>query len=669
MKKITADSLYELKNVGQPKQASRHVFFTQTQMNRQKNRYDTSIWSVNLDTQQLSEWGDSGSYNSRIDLSKDQQWLSFISNDHPSEQLQLKVQSLQGGKAITLTAEEEGVTHYFWSQDGKNLYYQTNRPNEKTRTDAERQLPQPTVITKTTYQLDGSGIVPPVTGVQLKKVNLQTRELTTLAESDKEIQWHYVSKDESYAIYSKDSSSEDDWRYGQSQLYRYDFSTKVETCLTPNEPRGSFYFKGVTPDEKYFILVGHLFEYAFVSQHHLYRYSVEEQSLVNLTKELDIEVGDLLVADFQQEVYGVEMTWIDEETFAFISTEAGRTCLYSMKLDGSYDVLFQLPAHLTGACILSKDTWVMTYSTMSLPSSLAVYHIATQQIEEVYQPNERFLNEYTFTTPERFYYQGYDQWNIQGWYLPPVKELDGCVSEDSKHPAILYIHGGPQVAYGETFFHEMQVFSALGYGVILINPRGSNSYGQAFVASILGDYGNHDFDDLMLGVDEVLQKHPEIDPNALFVAGGSYGGFMTNWIVTHTNRFKAAVTQRSISNWISFYGTSDIGPFFVEYQLQADILNPKRLWEMSPIAYIQNAQTPLLILHGEEDLRCPKEQAEQFYIAMKKRKIPTKLILFPHSSHGLSRTGLPNLRQERLNAIIEWFNHYQNKIEEEEKRT
>ncbi|MFR4955109.1 MAG: alpha/beta hydrolase family protein, partial [Enterococcus gallinarum] len=154
---------------------------------------------------------------------------------------------------------------------------------------------------------------------------------------------------------------------------------------------------------------------------------------------------------------------------------------------------------------------------------------------------------------------------------------------------------------------------------------------------------------------DVLNHHPEIDPQKIHVVGGSYGGFMTNWIVGHTDRFCSAVTQRSISNWISFYGTSDIGPFFVKYQLLHDLDESKILWEMSPLAYADHVSTPTLVLHGENDLRCPQEQGQQFYTALKRNDIDTKLILFPHSSHGLSRSGLPNLRLERLSAITEWM--------------
>jgi dipeptidyl aminopeptidase/acylaminoacyl peptidase len=204
----------------------------------------------------------------------------------------------------------------------------------------------------------------------------------------------------------------------------------------------------------------------------------------------------------------------------------------------------------------------------------------------------------------------------------------------------------------------MQVHAANGYGVIMLNPRGGQGYGQEFVKAILGDYGNEDYQDLMLGLDYVLTEYPEIDKNNVYVAGGSYGGFMTNWIVGHTNRFKAAVTQRSISNWISFYGTSDIGSFFVKYQLNSDLKDIDKLWQLSPLAYADNVDTPLLVLHGEEDLRCPQEQGEQMYTAVKMKGVPTKMVVFPESSHGLSRQGLPNLRMERINEIVNWFSQY-----------
>lgn len=301
-----------------------------------------------------------------------------------------------------------------------------------------------------------------------------------------------------------------------------------------------------------------------------------------------------------------------------------------------------------GAVFAGSNQLAVTYSSPTRPSLLGVIDLTTGELNDLYNPNQAFEKEHIITKPEMFWYKGADDWDIQGWYLAPEDRT-------SSHPAVLYIHGGPQVSYGETFFHEMQSLAAKGYGVILLNPRGGNGYGQEFVASILGDYGNKDYQDLMLGTDAVLAAHPEIDAESVYVAGGSYGGFMTNWIVGHTDRFKAAVTQRSISNWISFYGTSDVGPFFVQFQLQNDLSNVTKLWEMSPLAHAKNAKTPILILHSDDDLRCPKEQGEQFYIAMKRQGVETQFMTFPKSSHGLSRNGLPNLRIDRLKAVSDWF--------------
>jgi dipeptidyl aminopeptidase/acylaminoacyl peptidase len=346
--------------------------------------------------------------------------------------------------------------------------------------------------------------------------------------------------------------------------------------------------------------------------------------------------------------------WLEDgASFLFQVTEHGKITLYKGNTAGQVEKVLDLPMHITGLDLLpGNHEAVITYTTHTVPSVLAHLNILDGTVMDLYDPNAKFSEKHAFAEPEEFWFKSVKDWDIQGWYLPPIEAKE-------KHPAILYIHGGPQVSYGEAFFHEMQALAGAGYGVILLNPRGGSGYGQDFVASILNNYGDEDYQDLMNGTDYVLANHPEIDQEHLYVAGGSYGGFMTNWIVTHTDRFKAAVTQRCISNWISFYGTSDIGPSFVEFQLGRDLSKADELWQMSPIAHAHNAKTPLLVIHGEEDLRCPQEQGEQMYVAMKKHNVDTRFVTFPESSHGLSREGLPNLRIERLNEIVDWFEKYQ----------
>ncbi|WP_049555058.1 MULTISPECIES: S9 family peptidase [unclassified Granulicatella] len=647
MKKIEQKDLFELKNVAQPVVAGGDIFFTETKMNEKKNTYETAVYKYTNEGKVA--YGDDGTVNSSLQVSPDGKWLSFVSNEGEDKTPQLKVQAVTGGKAITLTQEKKGVSVYVWGKDSQSIYYQTTKADEEEKKD---EFPQPIIVEKTTYRFDGGSFLQNKETTQIKQVEVATKEVKTLFETEESIFFRDVLHDGGSLIVDRDLSNIR-WTLDSAEACYVDVATgDIHPILEAGTDES---YRYILDSKEGVILAYNSGEHGFVTQVDIV-FNKEGQpgtegSILNLTSGLDVEWGDWLVADFQQSVTGVEPQWMDKDSFLVSASVEGKIVLYRLFLDGRNEVLFDKEVHITGAKIISEKELVITYSTTTIPSALAKLDLTTGEITNLYNPNEAYLAEHIVTTPERFTYKGYDNWDIHGWYMPPVEKKD-------KHAAILYVHGGPQVAYGESFFHEMQALAAKGYGVIMINPRGSNTYGQNFVKSILGDYGNHDFDDLMMGVDYILETHPEVDVDQLYVAGGSYGGFMTNWIVTHTDRFRAAVTQRSISNWISFYGTSDIGPFFVEKQLLDDIHNPQRLWEMSPVAHAKNAKTPLLVLHGQSDLRCPQEQGEQMYMAMRKNNVPTKMILFPQSSHGLSRSGLPNLRQERLKAITDWFDEY-----------
>jgi len=227
---------------------------------------------------------------------------------------------------------------------------------------------------------------------------------------------------------------------------------------------------------------------------------------------------------------------------------------------------------------------------------------------------------------------------------------------------ILEIHGGPHGAYGfklGTAEHEFQLLARNGYVVVYTNPRDSVGYGEEFAGIAEGSWGGRDFRDLMQAVDHVLKTYPFIDVERLGVAGGSFGGFMTNWTVGHTDRFKAAVTMRSVCNWYSQVGTSDVswghtgvGAGDEPWEI------PERYLELSPITYADKINTPLLIIHSEYDYRCPLSEGEQLYYAMKRQKKETEFIRFANNSHGLGRTGKPSLRTERLRHIVRWFDRY-----------
>ena len=251
--------------------------------------------------------------------------------------------------------------------------------------------------------------------------------------------------------------------------------------------------------------------------------------------------------------------------------------------------------------------------------------------------------------PEYVTFEGADGVEIDGWVMKPAGFTEG-----QRYPLIVYIHGGPVFAYGETFFHEFQTLAAAGFGVFYCNPHGSSSHGQQFQVSIMGDWGNLDYRDMMAGVDLVAEL-PWVDEHRLGVAGGSYGGFLTNWLISHTDRFAAACTERSICNAVSQGGTSDWAATRGERLLATPEGDPDRLWAMSPLKYVRNVKTPTLIIHSERDDRCPIEQGEQWFMALKRLRVPVRFVRFPEESHGLSRGGKPSRRVERLGYITEWF--------------
>jgi dipeptidyl aminopeptidase/acylaminoacyl peptidase len=226
-----------------------------------------------------------------------------------------------------------------------------------------------------------------------------------------------------------------------------------------------------------------------------------------------------------------------------------------------------------------------------------------------------------------------------------------------KYPTVLHIHGGPKMAFGDVFVHEMQCWTANGFAVLFCNPRGSDGRGDEF-SDIRGKYGTIDYDDLMSFVDWAEENLPFVDKSRLGVTGGSYGGFMTNWIVGHTNRFRAAVTQRGICNWVSMTGMSDIGYYFVPDQQAADIWSEadvEELWRRSPLKYAGNVRTPTLVIHSDEDHRCEVSQGLQMFSALKRQGVDSKICVFKGENHELSRGGRPRPRLARLLEILAWF--------------
>ena len=303
----------------------------------------------------------------------------------------------------------------------------------------------------------------------------------------------------------------------------------------------------------------------------------------------------------------------------------------------------------------SDDGRVMAYAATdaTTPGELYVSRGDGATEQKATGFNDGWLSEVELMPAEELLWTAEDGTEVQGWLVRPVGFRRG-----GSYPMILKIHGGPHSAYGNTFFPTFHVLSAAGFFVLYTNPRGSSGYGHEFQYATRGEWGIVDREDYLAGVDMALAEYAEIDSARIGVSGGSYGGFMTNWLTATTDRFHAAATSRSITNWESWWGTSD-AQRLTEYEFYGPPWEQRDLYRrLSPISYVENVTAPTLIIHSENDYRTPIGDGEQWFMSLKKLGVPVELVRYPRSSHGLSRTGEPWLLVDRLERIRSWFVHY-----------
>ena len=627
-----------------------------TQIN-DKEEYQSNIYYRSLADEQASQWTFGNHNHSNLSHSPDGKQIVFQSSRSGTPQLWLL--HTTGGEAKQLTTFKNGAHSPKWSLDGKSIVFSASldkdddiqaqkelSKEEKQKNEADK-AKEPLVVTTLKYKSDAAGFHDKKK-TQIILYDTVSEEFTQLTNGDVHHHFQDISPDGKQIIFSTNLDEDADYQL-TSDLYLLDVATKEARKL--NQPKGSFHGASFSPDGKQVASFGHEYEYAGATLSNIYVFDVETGNHTRLGKEWDLALGDLLIGDMRLGHSNTAPTWSkDGDKIFFIATDRGATGLYETDLTGQLEVLYKADSHVYGYSYdKHTDSFILEISTPTNPGEFYLFNRG-DELKQLTFTNQDFLKEVALSDPEEVNFTAKDGWHIQGWLLKPYGFEEG-----KKYPFVLQIHGGPHMMYGQSFFHEMQLLAAKGYVVLYTNPRGSHGYGQELVDACRTDYGGSNYTDLMTAVDYALDNYSFIDEDRLGVTGGSYGGFMTNWIVGHTDRFKAAVTQRSISNWISFYGASDIGPSFVEYQLGRDLSQADELWQMSPLAHAANAKTPLLVIHGEEDLRCPLEQGQQMYIAMKKQRVETRLVVFPKSSHGLSRNGLPNLRIQRLDEIADWI--------------
>lgn len=366
-----------------------------------------------------------------------------------------------------------------------------------------------------------------------------------------------------------------------------------------------------------------------------------------LSVNFDASIGSSVGSDAKYGAGG-NSDWIFTDTGIIFSSTQGHSCnLYELGKDGVVSPVTQIDGAVFD---YQKVGDAIVFNALNDFKPMELFQYTGGSVKRLTDFNTQYGKKIFLSIPEYTSFINSDGIEISGWVMKPRN-----FNEGRRYPGILNIHGGPKTVYGSVYYHEMQYWASEGYAVIYCNPRGSDGKGNAF-ADIRGKYGSIDYNDLMEFVDHAVEKFPWIQHDQLGVTGGSYGGFMTNWIIGHTHRFKAAATQRSIANWVSKYGTTDIGYYFVQDQMAANPWdNVEKLWDHSPMKYADQIKTPLLVLHSEEDYRCWMAEGIQMFTALKVNQVPAKMVLFHGENHELSRSGKPKNRHKRLKEITEWM--------------
>ena len=652
---ITADDLRRFQFVSdvQTSPDGNTVLFTVSQAHpdKKKNTYQSHIWKVSTKSGRPTQFTNSKESESTPRWSPDGSHICFSSGRDAEESQkggQLWLIPADGGEAIKLTKQKHGAGNPRWSPDGKHILFSGRVPLDPKEEQKKDDKKSDVVHThRLSYRFNGQGFIHKFR-THLFIISIKggkTRQLTSGDWSPGQASW---SADGKHVFLTGNKEEDTDQTYAQN-LYRIPAQGGRLKKITGLP--GNLGTPAPSPDGKTVVFIGSDFSRSYGTSWRLYSVPTSGGKITCLTKHLDISVEQSLNADARGGSPNFGPTWSpDGKCIKFLATVRGTNQLFALDAKTGNLQAYTEANRSIESVSYNADHTLAAYTEMT-PTRLAEVHLWRENKTDklLTKFNTSNLSRLNLAEPERFAFKASDGTEVDGWIMLPPN------SRKRKHPGILQIHGGPRTAYGLGFMHEFQLLAGKGYAVFYINPRGSSSYGEDWASAVGGNYGDRDYDDVMEATDYVLKKYP-IDPKRLGVTGGSYGGFMTNWIVGHTNRFKAACTQRCISNWISFFGTSDIGWRFPQEELGGlPYDNLDNYWKRSPLAYIQNVKTPTLIIHAEEDWRCPIEQAEQFFVGLKMMGVETELVRFPGENHELSRSGSPNHRIERLNHIVRWF--------------
>jgi len=583
--------------------------------------------------------------------SPDGRSLAFVSRVGAADQL-FVLDVTTGGAAQQLSSVPDGVGMPRWSPDGKRIAFLgsvladpdavVDDPRPPESRDQLRRAPVARVVRRLDYKHDGRGyvdgrmhhlFVASATGPDVK-------QLTDGAWDVSDFDW---SPDSSRLVVAGNAEPGSDLQR-ELHLYLVDLETNLVRL------GGGFYLSSPIWSPKGDMI-------AFIAPNGLDVGLLERMWVVPiagggprcLTADFDQAVNDSVINDMRAG-HATRITWSAKgDRIYFPASGSGVTSIHSVDLDGN---LREEAGGRRRIYDFDVANGVLVFCA-SDPTNPGELYMLTQGAEARVTDLNPWLHERYVALPEQEYLTAPDGWKLEGWVLKPPG-----FDPSRLYPTVMEIHGGPHAQYGWSFFHELQILAGMGFVVFYMNPRGSDGYGERFRRDVVRDWAGKDYLDLMASLDQIIERTGYIDANRLGVGGGSYGGYMTNWIIGQTNRFSAAVSMRSISNLVSEYPQHDIVLWGVLQLGPPPWPNLDELWRRSPIRYVQNMQTPLLLTAGEMDLRCAMSQSEELFGAMRLLGKTVELVRFPEESHDLSRNGRPDRRVERLRRIAGWYERY-----------